>query len=317
MTTAFASDLARNGPHSCETVSTGEARRRAVRLARDHAENFSVLSRFVPAPLREDFAAIYAFCRWADDLGDEVGDPQQSLELLSWWRDELRACFAGEPRHPVFVALLPTIRSHDLPIKPFDDLISAFEQDQTVTRYETWAQLIDYCRRSADPVGRLVLMVCGERREEALLARSDAICTALQLTNHWQDVARDILERDRIYVPRELNPIERFEERLRQSAKQGYGCDHAFLAESRRVIRACVERTWPLYQEGEKLVEQVSPRSRSIIWLFLHGGASVLRRVEQWNYETALHRPRLSRFAKAMLVARAWVKYGRVREVAT
>ena len=311
MSTAFAREIARNGPESCESISVEEARQRSVQLARSHSENFSVLSRFVPRDLRADFAAIYAFCRWADDLGDEVGDRQRALELLAWWRDELRGCFAGAPRHPVFVALLPTIQRHDLPIEPFADLISAFEQDQTVPRYETWAQVLDYCRRSADPVGRLVLMVCGERREDPVFARSDAICTALQLTNHWQDVARDILERDRIYIPRELNPIEGFEERLRQSARQGYACDHAFLEESRRVIRACVERTWPLYEEGEKLLDMVSRRSQPIIWLFLQGGQSVLRRVEQWNYETALHRPRLSRLAKGVLIARAWLKYGR------
>src|SRR5690606_34206104 len=137
------------------------------------------------------------------DLGDEIGDPQRSLELLAWWRRELQQCFAGSPRHPVFIALESTIQRHALPIQPFDDLITAFEQDQTVTRYDTWEQLIGYCQKSADPVGRLVLMVCGEDRSDENFHLSDAICTALQLTNHWQDVKRDVLDRDRIYIPRE------------------------------------------------------------------------------------------------------------------
>lgn len=305
MTTAFVRELHTNGPEACESLSVAEARRRAVALAKSHGENFSVLSRFVPPDLRDDFAAIYAFCRWSDDLGDEVGDAARSLSLLAWWREELQRCFAGEPRHPVFVALLPTIRKHDLPIKPFDDLIRAFEQDQTVSRYDTWKQLHEYCTRSADPVGRLVLMVCGEPRERATFDLSDQICTALQLTNHWQDVARDTLERDRIYIPRELHSIDRFEERLRQSARQGYAVDQTFLGEYRILLRACVERTWPLFERGSALVDRVSATTKPLVWLFANGGASVLRRIELWNYETALHRPTLCRFRKAMLVARA------------
>src|SRR5262249_40556404 len=154
--------------------------------------NFSVLSALVPAGLRDDFATVYSFCRWADDLGDETGDTSRSLALLAWWRRELQQAFAGTPRHPVFLALKPVIDRHSLPIEPFDHLIAAFEQDQTVNRYQTWEQLIGYCRLSADPVGRLVLMVCGEERSRENFALSDAICTALQLTNHWQDVRRDI-----------------------------------------------------------------------------------------------------------------------------
>src|SRR5262245_10918930 len=192
------------GPEHCRTLTTAEARHWCLRLATGRYENFSVLSAVVPAELRADFAAVYAFCRWADDLGDEIGDCQRSLELLAWWRRELQQCFAGQPRHPVFLALGPTIVKHRLPIEPFDDLIRAFEQDQSVTRFDTWNQLVGYCRLSADPVGRLVLMLCGEERSEEVFRLSDCICTALQLTNHWQDVRRDIVERDRIYVPRDL-----------------------------------------------------------------------------------------------------------------
>lgn len=339
------------GPERCELLSVEQARSWCRRLALGRYENFSVLSALVPRDLRDDFAAVYAFCRWADDLGDEVGDPVRSLELLAWWRRELEQCFAGEPRHPVFIALHPTITKHDLPMQPFDALIRAFEQDQTKRRYETWEEVIDYCTRSADPVGRLVLMLCGEPRTEEVFTLSDKICTALQLTNHWQDVKRDILERDRIYIPRELyDPpqppeppkppeqtdlddasrgteseandapgpntskpprlprIENFEERLIDSAKQGWAVDREFLPATRLVIRECVERTWRLYEEGAELLQHISPHTRPLIWLFAAGGQHVLRSIEMWNYETALHRPTLPKPRRLLLVAQAWLR---------
>jgi squalene synthase HpnC len=299
--------LARFGPGSpCEAVDEATARAWCVDLARGHGENFAVLSALVPSGLRDDFAAVYAFCRWADDLGDELGSPERSREALAWWRDELAACFAGEPRHPVMVALAATVRRHSLPVGPFGDLISAFELDQAKDRYETWEELVGYCRLSADPVGRLVLMILGEARDEATLAGSDAICTGLQLTNHWQDLKRDLLERNRIYVPRELNSITDFEDRFLRTARQGFACDRTFLAESRGLVRGLVERTWPLFERGEGLIARLSPESRPIVWLFLHGGAATLREIELWNCETVLHRPRVPTWKRAGLVARAW-----------
>ncbi len=312
MTAITALQLDVFGPDRCEMLTLEQARAWCRRLARGHYENFSVLSRLVPADLRDDFASVYAFCRWADDLGDEIGNADRALELLSWWRQELQQCFAGSPRHPVYVALAPTIAKHNLPIEPFDNLIRAFEQDQTVTRYDTWDQLIAYCRLSADPVGRLVLMICGEKRDDTTFSLSDRICTALQLTNHWQDVRRDILDRDRIYIPREMIDVENFEARLIASARQGYAVDREFLGQSREIIKRCVERTWPLFEEGGRLLELVGPKTRPVIWLFASGGQHVLRQIEMWNYETALHRPKLGKFTKLMLVARAWL--GAVRE---
>ncbi len=291
------------GPDHCETLSVDQARQWCRRLARGRYENFSVLSSLVPEGLRDDYAAVYAFCRWADDLGDEVQGTHRALELLAWWRRELEQCFAGEPRHPVFIALAPTIERHELPIEPFDDLIRAFEQDQTVTRYDTWEQLLGYCRLSADPVGRLVLMIAGEPRD--LFELSDSICTALQLTNHLQDVRRDLLERDRIYIPRELIDIENFETRLATTARQGFAPDREFFGASRRLIHACVDRTWPLFEKGQGLLANLSPRTWPFVWLFLAGGTRVLRSIELWNYETVLYRPRLTRAGKLWLVARA------------
>jgi hypothetical protein len=186
--------LAEFGPTSSRIASLAEAQQWCKQLTQSHGENFSVLSRFVAASLVNDFSAVYAFCRAADDLGDETESRERSTELLAWWRDQLHQCFAGHASHPIFVALIPVIARHSLPQEPFDDLISAFEMDQTKTRYETWDEVIGYCKLSADPVGRLVLMLLGERRDEECLRASDAICTALQLTNHWQDARRDLLE---------------------------------------------------------------------------------------------------------------------------
>ncbi len=213
------------GPDRCEAMTYEQASDYTRQLAKSHYENFTVVSWFLPRRLRDDFRHVYSFCRWADDLGDETGDPRRSLELLAWWRREVDLCYAGKPRHPVFVALNQTIHRHDIPRKPFDDLISAFEQDQTMTRYRTWDQVLDYCTRSADPVGRLVLYLAGVR-DEARQRLSDATCTALQLANFWQDVRRDVLERDRVYVPSEVASrhgldIETMVDAIRGSEGQG------------------------------------------------------------------------------------------------
>ena len=290
-------------------MGEAEARSWCRALAWGHYENFSVLSSIVPVALRDDFGAVYAFCRWADDLGDEIGDRTRSLELLAWWRDELKACFAGEPRHPVMVALAPTVRRHQLPYDLFDRLIRAFELDQTKTRYETWDEVLDYCRDSADPVGRLVLMMLGEPRTEELFALSDRLCTALQLTNHWQDIRRDVTERDRIYLPQQLireAKIDDFERRLKETIALGHGCDPTFFGEARSLLRTLVTRTWPLYEEGEKLFARIAPRSRALVWLLAAGGARTLRQIELWNCETVLHRPHLTKASKLWLVMKAW-----------
>ncbi|MBL4702620.1 MAG: squalene/phytoene synthase family protein, partial [Phycisphaeraceae bacterium] len=184
-------------------LSYDQAVRYTKNLTQSQYENFTVVSWFLPKPLKQDFHAVYSFCRWADDLGDEVGDPHKSIELLNWWRWELDACYAGSPKHPVYIALEPVIKKYDIPRKPFDDLIDAFVQDQTVNRYDSWDQVLDYCTRSANPVGRLVLYMSGYRDDEHQRL-SDATCTALQLTNFWQDVRRDVLDRDRVYIPRDI-----------------------------------------------------------------------------------------------------------------
>ena len=298
-------DLADFGPMSCRVASLPDARAWCNRLTRTHGENFSVLSRFVPPSLVEDFSAVYAFCRSADDLGDETGSRERSIELLGWWRDQLHACFAGQSSHPVFVALEPVIARHALPIEPFDRLISAFEMDQTKLRYETWDEVIGYCRLSADPVGRLVLMLLDESRDEERLRASDAICTALQLTNHWQDARRDLLERERIYIPRDRWHTDRFEERLLATCQKGYAPDQSFLASWRESLRELCSRTWGLFEAGSALVPMLKQESRPLIWLFLAGGMATLREIEKWNFETCISRPRLSKCSKLLLVMQA------------
>src|SRR5215469_1959143 len=174
-------------------------------LATHHYENFHVVSFLLPKKLHQDFYNVYSYCRWADDLGDEIGDRDESLKLLDWWRGELDGMYQGRASHPVFVALGPTVEQYAIPRQPFSNLIDAFVQDQKVTRYRNWEELFGYCRCSANPVGRLVLYLCGYS-DAAHQKLSDATCTALQLANFWQDVTVDLLK-DRIYIP--LDVMER------------------------------------------------------------------------------------------------------------
>ena len=177
------------------------------RLATSHYENFPLIARLLPRDLRQPFFNVYAYCRWSDDLGDELGDRQLSTRLLGWWRGELARCWAGEAMtHPVFVALQQTAKRFDLAREPFDDLLTAFEQDQVVTEYQTFDELLGYCSNSANPVGRIVLRLCGADDERSV-ELSDSVCTGLQLANFWQDVARDA-DIGRTYLP--IEDCERF-----------------------------------------------------------------------------------------------------------
>jgi len=261
-----------------------------LRLAREHYENFPVASRLVPAPVRPHIAAVYAFARIADDFADE-GERSDAarLALLDDWRARLVAAVEGrvvgdgsDAAH-IFTALGETMRTCDLPPALFEDLLSAFRQDVMVTRYETWEDLIDYCRRSANPVGRLVLRISGYRDAE-LDARSDDVCTALQLTNFWQDVARD-WDKRRVYVP--------------QAIVRAAGADEADL-ERRRVTdawRAALSdvagRTRRLFLRGRSVTDGVRGRlawELRATWL---GGTRILDRTEAAGFDVFDHRPTL------------------------
>lgn len=262
-------------------------------LATSHYENFQVVSFLLPKRLHQDFYNVYAFCRWADDLGDEIGNTSESLRLLAWWRGELNALFANEPaRHPVFVALRGTARQYDLPVTPFADLIRAFEQDQTVTRYRTMEGVLEYCRYSANPVGRLVLGLCGYRDEERY-ALSDATCTALQLANHWQDVAVD-LEKDRVYLPLDILEAHGFP----LDALFARRCDDRF----RGAMREVVDVARSLFLKGLPLADKVDRRLAIDLELFSRGGMRVLDKIEQQNYDVLTSRPVVSKMERIGLL---------------
>jgi squalene synthase HpnC len=247
--------------------------------------------------LHQDFYNVYAFCRWADDLGDEIGDPAESLRLLGWWREELEAMYAGRVQHPVFVALEGTARKYDLPQQLFADLISAFEHDQRVTRYSNWAELFEYCRCSANPVGRLVLRLCGYSDAERD-RMSDATCTALQLANFWQDVTVD-LEKDRVYLPLDL------------LARHGYTVADlqagTFNPAFQNVMRDAIDVARKLFLEGLPLNKTVDRRLGFDLELFSRGGMRVLEKIEQQNYNVLARRPAISKFERVqLLVGSLW-----------
>ncbi len=304
-------------------VSPEDARRYVRQLAVSHYENFPVLTRLVPAHLRDDFAAVYAFCRWSDDLGDETGSDEaarsRSLELLAAWRRMLIECVAHAhdparpaPTHPVYAALTRTMRAHNLSDRPFHHLIDAFEQDQRLTRYETWDQLLDYCTRSADPVGRIVLALTGigdggppaDERTARLVAMSDATCTALQLTNFWQDVRRDLLERDRVYLPSQETGFGA--EELRRWIESPN--DPAGRVQFIRALRPLVEKTRALFEKGEPLPDELPHSIAPVVRLFGQGGLTVLRAVERAGCTTLWSRPRLSKRKKAALILGAMIR---------
>jgi squalene synthase HpnC len=257
-----------------------------------------VVTFLLPKRLHQDFYNVYSFCRWADDLGDEIGDPAESLRLLAWWREELNNMYAGRVHHPVFVALEGTAQKYNLPPKLFTDLISAFEQDQTVTRYRNWDEVFDYCRCSANPVGRLVLRLCGYSDDERDRL-SDATCTALQLANFWQDVTVD-WEKDRVYLPLHLFEMH------------GYTVEdlaaRRFTPAFQNVMRDAVNMARKLFLEGLPLVKTVDRRLGFDLDLFSRGGMCILEKIEQQNYNVLAQRPHVSKANRVGLVAHALMR---------
>lgn len=272
-----------------------EAQAYCERLARSHYENFSVASWFLPARYRQHFYNLYAYCRISDDLGDEVGNPQASLMLLDQWEAELDACYGGAAHHPVFVALAETISACGIPRLEFSNLLAAFRQDQTVTRYETFEGLLGYCANSANPVGHLVLYVCGYRDGERQFL-SDATCTALQLANFWQDVSADFAK-GRIYLP--LESLRRFGVTEDDIAHQRN--TEAF----REMLRFEVGRAREWFERGLPLIDRVDRDLAIDLELFSRGGQAILNAIERQGYAVLGKRPALSRRQKLGLVARA------------
>src|SRR5690242_5363742 len=275
--------------------SPEEARAYCERLAKSHYENFSVATWFLPKRLRQHFYNVYAYCRISDDLGDEVGNPQQSLELLDQWEGQLNSCYAGLPRHPVFVALAETVKQFRIPKHEFSDLLIAFRQDQAVTRFETFNDVLGYCRYSANPVGHLVLYLCGYSDAERQKL-SDYTCTALQLANFWQDVFVDY-GKGRIYLP--LEDLRRFgvtgEDIAQRRATQ------PFLA----MMKFEVERAREWFARGLPLVKVVDRELAIDLDLFSRGGQEILNAIERQGFDVLRQRPAISKTRKLLLVARA------------
>jgi squalene synthase HpnC/squalene synthase HpnD len=287
--------IARNLP--AEGCDPAEAQRYTRWLANHHYENFNVVSRLLPRRLHQDFYNVYAYCRWSDDLGDEVADPARALALLDAWEEELRTIFERDrgPAHPVLIALRETIRAKNIPSKPFTDLLRAFRQDQTVHRYPDWDSLTDYCVYSANPVGRLVLYLCGYR-DDARQKLSDYTCTALQFANFWQDVSRD-LEKGRIYIPVDALAAHGLIEADVLARK--------FDARYASLMKSLIERTRALFQAGLPLAQTVEPFLRVDLEMFSKGGLAILDAIEVSGYNTLQHRPALTKWTQMRLLAGA------------
>jgi len=264
-------------------------------LAESHYENFHVATWFLPKALRPHFHAIYAYCRISDDLGDEVGDTSAALALLDLWGRELDACYEGRARHPVFVALAETIRACSIPKQPFADLLTAFRQDQVITRYGTMQEVLEYCRYSANPVGRLVLYACGYCDEERFRL-SDATCSALQLANFWQDVRADFAK-GRVYLP--------------QDDMQRFGVTDETIAASgatagfRALLDYEVDFARRLFEEGLPLIGMVGRELAVDLDLFSRGGIEILRAIERQDYDVLSARPSIAKRTKLALALRA------------
>ena len=275
--------------------SLDEARAYCRTLAESHYENFHVATWFLPKALRPHFYSIYAYCRISDDLGDEVPDKSAALALLDLWGRELDACYKGRARHPVFVALAETIRACAIPKEPFADLLVAFRQDQTISRYESMADVLGYCRYSANPVGRLVLYACGEVNDENF-RYSDATCSALQLANFWQDVRVDY-RKGRVYLPQE--DMRRFgvgDETIARGAAT---------PEFRALMRHEVEYARTLFAQGLPLIGRVNRDLALDLDLFSRGGLEILRAIERSNYDVLSARPAIAKTTRLALLLRA------------
>jgi squalene synthase HpnC len=292
----FPAELAAWGPDRRGAQATlQQARAYCARVARTHYENFTVVSLLLPRRLIRHFHAVYAYCRWSDDLADETGGGERALELIAWWRGELLQCHDGEPSHPVTIALRESIRRFDIPPEPFLDLLVAFEQDQRVQSYATFDDLLAYCRNSANPVGRLVLYLF-ESFDEDRARLADEVCTGLQLANFWQDVARDRAI-GRVYLPEE--------------DRRRFGYADADLAAGRctpefhELMRFEVERARGYFDRGAALVPLLPRRARVDVGLFIAGGRAILDAIERADYDVWSRRPVVTRLAKVKLFARA------------
>ena len=291
----FAADLAKWGPDvapaACD-LKFAELHCRTI--ARSHSENFTVISWFLPHELRQDFSNFYAFCRWSDDLADEV-EVHRRLPLLDWWQQQLALCYSGRPAHPVMLALQSTIEKHRIPIAPLEALLSAFRQDQTKRRYADNSELLDYCRRSADPVGRVILRF-GNADRESNLPLSDSICSGLQIANFCQDMARDA-KLDRIYAPRDLWHRHQVDEAMIMAAQ----CT----PQLQSMLEEWVEQARQLFVNGAPLLKSIPSWLAMDVDLFRRGGLAILDEIAARRFDVWTSRPTVSKRVKFKLLCHA------------
>lgn len=294
----LASQLIQFGPAaSYRSVPVAEAQAYCRRLAQSHYENFTVVGRLFPRRLYQHLCNVYAYCRWADDLADESADGK-GIELLEWWQAQLDAAYAGEVRHPVFVALRDTIERFELPSESFSDLLVAFRRDQVQKRYATLNDLLTYCEKSANPVGRIVLCL-GRSGRDVNFQLSDSICTGLQLVNFWQDVQRDYAM-GRIYIPQDRCRAFGWDEGHFAAGT----CDPAF----RELLQPLVDDAENRIQAGSDLVRRVSRDLRLPIRVFIGGGRAVLAAIRKSRYDVWSQRPTVGRLMKLRILTSAMVQ---------
>jgi len=301
---SVAEELARFGPRAPGTrpPTRAEAVAYCRRLARSHYENFTVASWLLPRRLRPHFYAVYAYCRWADDLADETAGADESLALLDWWQQQLERCYAGQAEHPVFVALTATIREFSIPKEPFARLLAAFRQDQRVARYATPEAVLSYCQNSANPVGHLVLYL-GRCHDEHRSKLSDDVCTGLQLINFCQDVARD-WDKGRVYLPQSTLARAGYTEAMFERRV----CNEPF----RRAMREEVDRAEKYLRAGQRLTEQVPQALKLDVGLFVAGGLAVVRAIRDRDYDVWHARPTVSKPRQLRLLAGCWWRSVRI-----
>lgn len=292
----FADELRQFGPHAGDRMRTlADARAYCARVTRTHYENFAVASWLLPRKLVPHFEAVYAYCRWADDLADETGGGVKALALLDWWRSELLDVYSNRPWHPVMVALRETVTAFDIPPEPFLNLIAAFAQDQHTKSYASFAALLGYCVNSADPVGHLVLHLF-ECATPGRVELADQICTGLQLANFCQDVARDAAI-GRVYLPAE--DLARF------GVPAADLTGGRFSPQFRDLMAFQVARVRGFFDAGEPLLAALPRPARRNVALFLGGGRAILRGIEAQGFDVLTRRPRVSKLTKATLLLRA------------
>jgi hydroxysqualene synthase len=278
--------------------SSEDGFRYCEQIARSHYENFPVASRFIPYDLRKYIYAIYAFARIADDYADEPGyTTAERMDNLFQWEQNLDDCYNGNPAHRVFAALADTVERFQIPIDLFQNLLTAFRSDVTVNRYGTFEEVLEYCRHSANPIGRLVLLLFNYRSEE-MMDLSDHLCTALQLTNFWQDLSLD-LKKNRIYLP--LEDLEEFAY-SEQDLLEG-----KFDSRFSKMMAFQVQRTFEIFVLGKPLLSKVDKDLALELKLTWNGGTRILQKIHRQDYNVLSHRPILSTLDKLGLLFRSFL----------